>query len=199
MKRFLHTVVCDRFWIAVLGLWILQLSAPSVWADRVILTGGLINMTSDTHTKATESFTVLIDHLTPDADYDALVARFRQKGQTGLQDAMWDLKPVGQIRIGTSLGYPLAVARASVEGGRRVLRILTDRSLQFYEVMHALRTRDYPFSYIEITLDAQGSGEGNFIPVAKVAFKKNGDIDVTNYTALPFKMIHVKQEIEERK
>jgi len=179
-----------------MGIWIALVSVSSPAAEQAVLTGAVINMTAGTHGRAVETFTIFLDHLTPDAAYDTLVQSYRHKGEAGLQDAIWDLKPLGRIRIGNSLGYPLAVARASVEGGRRVLRILTDRPIEFFEQTHALRTQNYPFSYLEITLNDQGIGAGDFIPVAQVAFKQNGDMDVKNYTALPFKLTHVKQESE---
>jgi hypothetical protein len=195
MKAILRAIFRSRTWIPIAGITAALWSIPSLASERAVLTGAVINMSGGTR-EASETFTLFIDHLTPDAAYDTLVQSYRDKGEKGLQDAVWDLKPLGQLQIGHHIGAPLAVARASVEGGRRVLRILTDRSMEYYEVTRDLRTTDYPFSYLEITLDEKGLGEGNFIPVAKVAFKKNGDMDVTNYTALPFKLTHIKQEPE---
>jgi len=195
MRISIRAILRNRPWIPIMGLTAALWSIPSLASERAVLTGAVINMSGGTR-EASETFTLFLDHLTPDAAYDILVQSYRDKGEEGLQNAVWDLKPLGQIQIGHHIGTPLAVARASVEGGKRVLRILTDRAMEYYEVTHDLRTTEYPFSYLEITLDDKGLGAGNLIPVAKVAFKKNGDMDVTNYTALPFTLTHIKQEPE---
>ena len=197
MNALIRVNLLDRPWIPIIGAALLL--ACAAWASPEVLTGTIVNMTADTGERATESFTIHIDRTTPDTEFSAMVGVSQRRGQTGLQEMLWELKPKGRIRIGTSLGYPLGVIRSSIEGGRRVIRILTDRPLQYYEVVNAQRTRDYPYSYLEITLDEHGRGEGTFVPVAKVSFKPDGEFEVQNYTALPFKLIKVRSEGEAQK
>ena len=134
-----------------------------------------------------------IDHYSEDAETQRLAGILQQKGPDALRDALWD-KEVGYIRVGGGLGYPIAVARAHpAPDGGRIVRLMMDRQLSQREVINNSRTVDYPFTFIEIKLDRNGRGDGQFYQAAKV--RLSGDkFEVENYSPQPLKLLAVKTE-----
>lgn len=133
-----------------------------------------------------------IDRYAEDADVNRLAGILKQKGPDDLRETLWDQED-GYIRIGSGLGYPIAVARshATPDGGR-IIRLMMDRPISQREVIDNAHTLDYPFGFIEIKLDAQGKGEGTFYQAAKVSIT-GGKLDVESYSPQPLKLLAVHE------
>ena len=131
-----------------------------------------------------------LDHYSAQTDIDRLSGVLRQKGPEALRDALWN-EEVGFIRVGGGLGYPIAAAVSRPgENGNRVVRIMIDRPISQREVILNTRTVDYPFTFIEIKLDASGKGQGQFFAAAKVKMK--GDtLEVESYSPQPLRLLGV--------
>ncbi len=85
----------------------------------------------------------------------------------------------------------MAVARSKPEAdGGRVVRLMIDRPISFREAANNLRSMDYPFSYVEIHLDASGKGDGKLIAAAKVTLAGN-TVEIENLGAQPLKLLDV--------
>jgi hypothetical protein len=142
----------------------------------------------------TASVVIHIDHYSEDAEVQQLAGILKTKGPDDLQDALWD-KEVGYIRVGGGLGYPIAVARSHAEpDGSRIVRLMMDRPISQREVINNSRTVDYPFGFIEIKLDADGKGQGEFYQAAKVRIKGDNTLDVENYSPQPLRLLAVKAQ-----
>lgn len=131
-----------------------------------------------------------LDRYSTEDEIDRLAGILKQKGPEALRDALWN-QEVGFIRVGGGLGYPIAaaVSRPNPEGGRTV-RIMIDRPISQREVILNTRTVDYPFTFIEIKLDANNKGEGQFFAAAKVRMK--GDtLEVESYSPQPLRLLGV--------
>ncbi|HTG34414.1 MAG TPA: hypothetical protein VLB76_15930 [Thermoanaerobaculia bacterium] len=141
----------------------------------------------------TAQILIHIDHYSEDAETQRLAGILQQKGPDALRDALWD-KEVGYIRVGGGLGYPIAVARSHpAPDGGRIIRLMMDRQLSQREVINNSRTVDYPFTFIEIKVDRNGKGEGQFYQAAKV--RLSGDkFEVENYSPQPLRLLAVKAE-----
>jgi hypothetical protein len=131
-----------------------------------------------------------IDHYSSEAEVQRLAGILSQKGPNALRDALWDRED-GFIRVGGGLGYPIAAARSRPgDNGGRVIRIMIDRPISQREVIENTRTVDYPFTFIEIKLDRNGKGEGQFFAAAKV--RMSGDtLDVESYSPQPLRLLTV--------
>ena len=131
-----------------------------------------------------------IDHYSSDAEVQRLAGILSRKGPSALRDALWDRED-GFIRVGGGLGYPIAAARSRPgENGGRVIRIMIDRPISQREVIENTRTVDYPFTFIEIKLDRNGKGEGQFYAAAKV--RMSGDtLDVESFSPQPLRLLAV--------
>ena len=67
---------------------------------------------------------------------------------------------------------------------------MIDRPISQREVIKNSRTVDYPFSFIEIKLDAQRQGRGSSTPAAKV--RMSGDtLDVESFSPQPLRLLTV--------
>ena len=151
------------------------------------LTGVLVNMTGG----GTAPVVIHIDHYSSDAQIAKLKGILADKGPDALRDALWDLE-AGYIRVGGGLGYPIAAATSRPEAnGGRVIRLMIDRPLSFRELVNDTLSRDYPFSYVEIHLDASGKGEGKLIAAAKVSITA-GTVDIESFGIQPIRLLQVK-------
>jgi hypothetical protein len=132
-----------------------------------------------------------VDRYSTDAEVQKLAGILSNKGPEGLRDALWDLER-GYIRIGGGLGYPIAVARSRQTGTGRVVRLMMDRPISFREAVNNTRSTDYPFGYIEIKLDQNGKGEGQFFAAAKVTLTA-GTVDIESYSPQPLRLLNVRK------
>ncbi len=134
-----------------------------------------------------------------------LIATFLDKGQDKLLDTLRDLPVKGRISIPgrqgpdpnqTRLGWDLRFAMQSAlpDGGMRIL-IATDRYMSFAEVRNRPRTYDYPFTFLEIRLTKDGTGEGKMAVATQLRFdKKQNQIIFENYSTEPVRLTNVKVE-----
>ena len=131
-----------------------------------------------------------IDRYSTAAEEQKLAGILAKKGPDGLRDALWDLEK-GYIRIGSSLGYPIAVVLEKPTATGRVITMMMDRPISFREFATSARSLDYPFSYIELKVGKDGKGEGQMFAAANISMTA-GTIDVENYSALPLKLLAVR-------
>jgi hypothetical protein len=139
---------------------------------------------------------IVIDRWTSDAERDRLLSVLMDKGPTKLLDALQDAPKVGYIRSTTSLAWDLHFARhrPDAEGGERIT-LATDRPMSIWETMNRPRTVDYPFTVIEMRVNADGEGDGMLSYAAKLIPDKEGNmITIENYGTQPIRLQQVKRE-----
>jgi len=120
-----------------------------------------------------------------DTDRQALLNALDQ-GPDKLLAALQEAKPVGTIRTPDQIGWDLHYAHATStpDGGRRIF-IATDRRIGFWEATNLTRSLDYPFTLIEIRLDAKGHGEGRMLYATKISKSRDGGVEIENYSSEP--------------
>ena len=138
---------------------------------------------------------IVLERLTTDEERDGLIAAFVEGGQDCCLKALQKVKPrVGYIRTPNSLGYDLQYAYRFVnsDGTSRIV-IGTDRPINFWEASRQPRTIDYPFTIIEMRLDAKGEGEGRMAAGTKISKSKDGKtIELENYGISPVALNQIK-------
>ena len=138
---------------------------------------------------------IVLERLTTDEERAGLIAAFVEGGQDALLKALQKVRPrVGFIRTPNSLGYDLQYAYrfANSDGTSRVV-IGTDRPINFWEASRQPRTIDYPFTIIEMRLDAKGEGEGRMAAGTKISKSKDGKtIELENYGISPVALNEIK-------
>jgi len=172
--------------IACAAICSLPLAAegPETFTGRVVDMSGA-RMTSTAH------FTLHIDEYAMDEEIAQHAAVLAEEGSRGLEKVLWKLDR-GWLKIGTSLGHVVGVARSIDTDGGRIIRAVTDRPVQLFAVRRGLRSVDYPFGFIELELDANGKGEGRLIAAAKLKFTKDGTLEIEQLGTRPFRLMKVK-------
>jgi hypothetical protein len=94
-------------------------------------------------------------------------------------------------RLGWTLHY--AFATPGEDGGLRI-GIATDRYIGMWEAREQPRTMDYPFTLIEMRLDANGRGVGKMAVATKIEFdRKKQQMVLENYASEPVRLNEVKR------
>lgn len=137
------------------------------------------------------SLTLHVEKWSSDEEVVHLAGVLREQGLDALHEELEELD-YGWVRVGTSLGYPIAVARSipDEEGGRTV-RIVVDRPIGFLEVARGLRSEEYPLAVIEIRFDAEGRGEGTLAAAVRARFE-GSTLIVESYGARPARIYQAR-------
>jgi len=138
---------------------------------------------------------IRITRWSTDAEREALMRTFVEKGPAKLLDAVQDVKPaVGFIKLPNTLAYDLKFARQTPldDGGWRIV-LVTDRPISQAEAMRQSRTMDYPFTLIEISMKKDGTGEGKLSVATKITRNtKDNVVEIENWATEPVRLTNIK-------
>jgi hypothetical protein len=154
------------------------------------LTGRIVNTGSG---GGSAHFTLQIDQLTPDAEMARLRTLLEEKGEQDVIKSMEKMPVIGWLRVADSIRYNVAVIESiPIPDGGRIIRVVTNRSLAFGEVMHTTRSRKYRFGIVEVMLGPDGTGEGSVLAAARFNFNKEGDLEIESYGIGPVQVLNVQ-------
>ena len=137
-------------------------------------------------------FTLTISGVTSDQDARRYVGTLAEKGQDGLMSAVKDRK-LGTFALTGQVGRDVNVVRVHPTETGRKITILFERWLNLFEVRYGTRSEDYPFTYAEIYIDAEGKGEGTLIPAARIRFDKSEQsVEVENFGIYPARLSGIR-------
>jgi hypothetical protein len=116
---------------------------------------------------------VVVDRWSTAADRDALAIAFDEQGPASVLKMLQEQPRIGFVRVAGRLGNDIPFARQVLhsDGSRRIV-IITARRLSFSEVNRDGPTVDYPYTVIELHLDAAGAGAGTMSVGAKIKVHK---------------------------
>jgi hypothetical protein len=155
-------------------------------------TATAVNMTRG----GTQTLQIVVNRWSTDAERNKLVSTLVDKGEKKLLDALQSTQKVGYIRSVNSIGWDLHYAHRQPlpDGGEQVV-IATDRPMGFREVAGQWRSTDYPFTVIEMHMNADGEGQGTLSAATKVTVnKKTGSIELENFGTAPILLTQIKRE-----
>lgn len=137
-------------------------------------------------------FTLTIDKVTSEQDIGRYLGALIEGGQDAVMSRIKDQK-MGRFSITGQVGRDVNVVRVRrTETGRRIT-LLFERWLNLFEARYGTRSQDYPFTYVEIHVDAQGKGEGTLIPAARVRFdKEEQSVEIENFGIYPARLAGVR-------
>jgi hypothetical protein len=124
-----------------------------------------------------------------------LIGALQDEGRDSLLDALKDLRPVGTINTPGNLAYDLRYAHSEPwgDGGRRIF-LATDRPISAWEAIRRPRTIDYPFTFIELRVNANGEGQGKLNLATRIIPSRDGGmIELENYDTQPIQLSGVKR------
>jgi hypothetical protein len=139
------------------------------------------------------TFTLTLNCTTPRAEINRLAGILKSDGQDGLLRAIVKEK-CGVIQLGAGVGRDInTISVTNAEEGERKITMLFERWLEFFEVRYGTRSRDYPFTYIELFVNDKGKLEGTMIPAAKVRFIGENTVEIENFAAYPARMTGIQR------
>ena len=128
------------------------------------------------------------------AERTALTQTLFKKGQNALLETLRDMRPVGRIHTPGSIGYDLRYAeeRELPDGGREII-LATDRPMSFWEVVNRPRSAEYPFTWVQFKVRADGTGEGKLAVAARIVGEEADDlIEVEDFAIHPVRLQNVR-------
>ena len=160
-------------------------------AGRETFTGFAVDIGGSTRRTSASHVKITVDRWSTEEERRRLVSAFTESGDDALLKELQKMKPLGRISTPDSIGYDLRYAHQMplATGGRRIL-IATDRPMTYWERANRPRSADYPYTFIEMRLDAKGKGQGKMTVATKVnAF---GDtIELENYDLAPVQLSNI--------
>jgi hypothetical protein len=181
--------------MAVLILAALSL-APALAAEEVIerYNGFAVAMGS-TVPGTNSSIEVGIYRWSTEEERVGFLTVLRDKGSEALHKAMFDAEQVAFLKVSGSMGYKLKFAREFVDQkGMRHIILAADRPVTVVGMRRSTKANDYDFTFIELTIDEEGKGEGALALGVEVAWNKEKDVpELTSYSSEPMRITTLKK------
>lgn len=146
----------------------------------------------------TGNFTLRVKSWTTEAQAQRFLGLLQESGQDKVLDEIRH-EDVGSFSVNNNLSRTVNVARRTTVDGKIFIRVVFERWEQFAEIRGGYRSLDYPFGYVELTIDpATGKGTGQYFAAAKIRWKtdkKNGyHVEIEDYATFPAKLSNIKIE-----
>jgi hypothetical protein len=138
--------------------------SPEAYSGVAMGTGGSVG-------GKTIQFDFRINQYTTDEEVQKFAQLVKEKGTDALRRAL-EKEDKGRINAVGSTGNQIAVARKRQQGPDTIITIVTARTMPFVELYNNGRTTDYPFGFLQVTLNAKGEGTGQIMAAAKIRFDK---------------------------
>ena len=139
---------------------------------------------------------IAIDRWSTPGETEHLLSIFNEQGPRALLNALQKAPRVGYIRTPGNLAYDLRFASQSRDrGGNRHILLATDRPMGFYEATEQPRSAEYPFTVIEMQLNAKNEGSGKLSYATKLS-SVGGVLVVENFADQPIMLSNIKKEKE---
>lgn len=151
----------------------------------------------DMNTGRTGRIEISVTRWSTPSERETLLAALFKEGSNELLEKLRDMRPVGRIYSSNTIGYDLKFAEQQPlpDGGRKIV-LATDRPMSFREIFNQTRSADYPFTWVQINMRADGTGQGELAVRARVfGDRPNRPIEVETFEIQPIKL----QQVTSRK
>ena len=129
---------------------------------------------------------------TPEVELAAYSVIARQDGDQALRNEL-AIKDLGRLSVDGEIGRPIAIVHETRNEGMRRLLIVVPRDVSTQELfLSKTSTARYPYLVFDVTLDADGIGEGELHPLARLAVSPDGKISYETYQPLPLRVLRVE-------
>lgn len=185
--------------LAVLAIFVVTGSSVAALSQSEVYTGTVMSYGSGRNTRTTtNSFTLNLNGSTSDAEVDRAVAILQEGGQDDLLEAIRK-NDLGNFSVGGRLGRDLIGVRVDNVDGKKRIRAIFERWISFGEIRGGYRSVDYPFGYLELTIDPEtGKGDGTFLEAAKIRWKRDKKsnqyvVEIEDFGTFPARLMGVSQ------
>ena len=147
----------------------------------------------DLNTGRTGPIQISVTRWSTPAERTKLTQTLFKKGQDALLDTLRDMRSVGRINTPGSIGYDLRYAeeRKLPEGGREII-LATDRPMSFWGIVNKPVSSQYPFTWVQFKVRADGTGEGKLAVAARIVGEEADDlIEVQDFAISPVRLQNI--------
>ena len=136
---------------------------------------------------------IRITRWTGDDDQIRLMQVLEKDGNEAFTRELQRMKQVGSIGVPQALAYPILYARQTpIKDGGRKITMITDRPMTFEERTGSSISRDYPLTWIEMTLNKDDRGEGYVVLAARM--RKVGEVlGIEDLSTQPAKLTAIRR------
>lgn len=187
------------FRLLILTMAVLASSSVAAFAQKETYTGTVLSYGSGRNTRTTtNTFTLYVTGTTSDADVDRAVSILQEGDQDDLLKAIGK-NDFGNFSVGGRLGRQLIGVRIDQFEGKKRIRAIFERWINFGEVRGGYRSLDYPFGYLELLIDpATGKGDGTFLEAAKIRWKRDKKsnqyvVEIEDFGTFPARLMGISQ------
>ena len=148
----------------------------------------------DINTGRTGPVQISVTRWSTPAERATLQQTLFKKGQDALLEALRDMRPVGRISTPGNIGYDLRFAeqRTLPDGGREII-LATDRPMSFWEIVNKPRSSQYPFTWLQFRMKADGTGQGKVAVAARITGEEADDlIEVEDFAIQPVRLENIR-------
>lgn len=170
------------------------LALPALGADyKTSFTASLANPGSIRPRLDTQPVTVWIERLTTESEAARFDELLREKGEHALGNALLE-DAVGRLRVGNGYAIPIGFAWRTTddEGGEHLL-LVAQRSISFQEIWRGSRTKNYPFTVVQIDVDREGRGSGELVLAGRITATKDGQVEITDADFTTARLLNVRR------
>jgi hypothetical protein len=148
----------------------------------------------DLNTGRTGPLQISVTRWSTPAERATLQQTLFKKGQDALLEALRDMRSVGRISTPGNIGYDLRFAeqRTLPDGGRQIT-LATDRPMSFWEIVNKPRSSQYPFTWLQFRMNADGTGQGKVAVAARITGEEADDlIEVEDFAIQPVRLENIR-------
>ena len=135
-------------------------------------------------------FRLQIEEYTTNAERQKHLDILRNQGWEELRDTLIDVEK-GRFIPASQRGHDIAFARSIPHETGRIIRLVTARPLNVFDVRGSARNREYPFGVVELRLDEEGNGSGSVYAAAHLEFSDEGQLEIESYGNPPFSITSI--------
>jgi hypothetical protein len=130
-----------------------------------------------------------------DEERVALLEALKDPASRSLPDALRDQESTGRLRQIQGLGHDLRYARMiPTEDGGMVVILASDRRIAFAEAARNTRSMDNNVSLVQLTLDADGNGEGQLLVGAEMVWnEEKNQLTIESLSSEPVRLGSIKR------
>ncbi len=137
--------------------------------------------------------TIRIQDYTSDEQVQQYLETIQEGDQKGLRRTLEKVRGLGRISVTGFVGNELAVIRERDTEHGKLISLLTARNMSFAELRQSGRSRNYPFSFLQLLVDEEGKGQGTVIVAARPRFKEDGTFEIESFGLQPFQVVNVQR------
>jgi hypothetical protein len=159
-------------------------STKEVFSANAVPTGGV-------SIRLSRGITFYVDRYATDEEKAMLIQTLQSGGASALRKAIGKLK-MGRMSPTGSTGVTINAAFSRPTEKGRIVTLVSERTLGFWELRNAGRSTDYDLGFAVLELDDKDKGQGVLIPAAELGFKDN-TLEVESYGNNPLKLMGVQK------